>query len=43
MSLKTIEARGKGVDVDKRISVWREWLRTETGEYQYIVTLTFSQ
>ena len=34
MSLQTIEAREKEIDVDKKISVWGEWLRTVKGEKQ---------
>ena len=31
---KKIEAREKKIDVDKKISVWGEWLRTVKGEKQ---------
>ena len=35
----SIDNRGRGKrGVDKKISVLKEWLSTETGEYQYIMT-----
>ena len=34
MSQQTIEARAEEIDVDKKSSVWGEWLRTVKGEKQ---------